>query len=172
MSKPVSVITRGAAAGAFATVCMTPVMLPSRGPRGRGSIPPEKITKEVLKSAGARNPKGPKLAILTAIAHLAFGAAAGSAFALLRTTRAFRRLPPTAFGFGIWFLGYQVVLPALGLIPKPTDDRPSRVRSNIAAHLVYGAVLGASLPAGNDLFPQVMSCSHSKPLPSNRESKA
>jgi len=78
--------------------------------------------------------------------HLAFGAAAGALFAL-----GARRLPARPmrlaagglYGLMVWAVMYRRVLPALGLMPNPRRDRFGRPGTMIAAHIVYGGVLGA-----------------------------
>ena len=40
-------------------------------------------------------------------------------------------------------VSYSGWLPALHLMPPPEQDRPGRQPSMVAAHVVYGAVLGA-----------------------------
>jgi hypothetical protein len=47
------------------------------------------------------------------------------------------------YGAAIWATMYGHVLPALGLMAPPERDRPGRPIVMLAAHLVYGAALGA-----------------------------
>jgi hypothetical protein len=37
---------------------------------------------------------------------------------------------------------YQGWIPALGIMPPASEDRPDRPRVMLLAHLVYGAILG------------------------------
>ncbi|MCA1665862.1 MAG: DUF1440 domain-containing protein, partial [Thermomicrobia bacterium] len=61
-----------------------------------------------------------------------------------------RRLPfrvPAAlhgmvFGSLVWVTSYQGWIPALGIMPPASDDRPDRPRVMFLAHLLYGALLG------------------------------
>jgi hypothetical protein len=50
-----------------------------------------------------------------------------------------------AFGAGLYALNYAGLAPALGVLPPPTEDRPGRQPTMLAAHLVYGSTLGALL---------------------------
>jgi hypothetical protein len=78
---------------------------------------------------------------LAVVAHLGFGAVTGAAYAL-----APRIGPPVLRGvvtaLGVWAVSYQGWVPALGILPKASEDRPARPAVMIAAHVVYGAVLG------------------------------
>ena len=46
-------------------------------------------------------------------------------------------------GLSVWAVSYQGWVPALGILPKASEDRPARPAVMVAAHVVYGAVLGA-----------------------------
>jgi hypothetical protein len=80
--------------------------------------------------------------------HLGFGMASGALYALVE--RRARRLAPAplagmAFGTLIWAASYAGWIPALRIMPPPDDDHPGRVATMVAAHWVYGGVLGAVL---------------------------
>ena len=57
------------------------------------------------------------------------------------------KLPPIlggiGYGLGIWLVSYCGWVPSLGLMPHAKHDRPGRVWTMIAAHVIYGAALGA-----------------------------
>jgi hypothetical protein len=138
-----------AGAGAIATAAMTAVMIPVQRATDRGHVPPDKIVREGLRRAGVE-PSREGRHLLTAFAHLAFGAAMGPLLAVLRRRRiALSGLPApihgALFGLGVWVVSYGGWAPALALIPPPQRDRPGRQAGAIAGHLVYGAVLGALL---------------------------
>jgi uncharacterized membrane protein YagU involved in acid resistance len=80
---------------------------------------------------------------LAVVAHVGYGMLLGALFALAQPRRA-STLRGAAFGVTVWAGNYAGVLPALGIMPPPRD-RPGRQSAIIAAHLVYGGVLGASL---------------------------
>jgi putative membrane protein len=103
------------------------------------------------------------------IVHYAFGAGAGAVYgALAKLTaedaesirgtanpeaRATANSTATAkavaggvaYGLGIWMAFDLVILPAMGLSPKPQEQAPGRLALGAAGHAVYGATLGAAL---------------------------
>lgn len=132
-----------AAAGAVATAAMSVVMVAGAKAGMMGDQPPTVITKSALRAAGADDPAVVASRIAPA-AHLAFGALAGMLFGLLR-----RILPGVPgpglgvlFGLAVWGVSYRGWVPALGILPPPEHDRPGRPEVMVAAHLVFGLVLG------------------------------
>lgn len=137
----------GSVGGFVATVPMSAVML--LGQRvfpghARKPLPPEEITEEVVERTPGARAVGPKgLRVATLVSHFGFGAAAGAAFGPLS-----RRLPgpPIVKGLGygllVWTVAYSGWLPSLGLQPPPERQPAGRNLAMIAAHLVWGAVLG------------------------------
>jgi hypothetical protein len=110
-----------------------------------GEPPPHKIVRRLLARAGAR-PRGAHRRFLSWLSHFAFGAAAGAVFApaaaTLRTGRR-RAVAGALYGAAMWTGLYGYALPALGLMPRPSRDRPGRPAAMALAHLAYGAALGA-----------------------------
>ena len=138
----------GAVAGSLATVAMSAVMFGAKRLGLMGEMPPEKITARFLDRLGWTSRSGGTQDLMAAIAHVGFGAAAGSLFAILE--RRFRPPAPpvlagVVFGTGVWLISYQGWVPALGLMAPPSRDRPGRPQSMLVAHLVFGSVLGALL---------------------------
>ena len=140
-------LARSAGAGLLATLPMTATMgalfraLPRRE---RDPLPPRQITSRVLERiAGEAAPEDVEVPA-TWISHFAYGAGAGLAFGLLPDERS---LPPVAkgvaFGLAVWSGSYLGWLPAVGLMPPATRHPPGRVALMIAAHVVWGAALGA-----------------------------
>ena len=137
-------IRTGALAGTLATVPMSAVMLAAQRMGLMGKQPPAKITDAALDASHVE-PEPPKRRALAVIAHFAFGAAAGALFSAIH-----RRAPATgratigglAFGSAVWAASYAGWVPALGIMPPPTEDRPGRPASMIVAHWVFGAALG------------------------------
>ncbi len=144
---------RGAAAGTVATLAMSVPMLAARRLGVVRRQAPQQITDRVLQRIGLADEVGSGAArdALAAGNHVAFGAVGGVGFALLA-----RRLPPmvppvatgVAYGLLIWMISYPGWAPALRLMPAPAEDEPARPALMIAAHVVYGAVLGAFTPIG------------------------
>ena len=131
-------LLRGAAAGTLATGAMSAVML-GLGQR-MGEQPPDAIVQRAALAAGKR-PSEPQADLLATLAHVGFGAGVGAAYTLLP-----RRLPPVQRGvatsLAVYLTSYQGWVPALGILPPASEDRPDRQRVMLLAHVVYGAVLG------------------------------
>ena len=106
-----------------------------------GRQPPEAI----VRRAGAladEEPRGRLADALAVLAHLGFGAGTGAAYALLPPSR--RPVARgTAVATGVYAVSYAGWVPALGALPRADRDRPPRQAVMLAAHLLYGAVLGA-----------------------------
>jgi len=139
-------IRAGVLSGIVATAFMSAIMLMAKRLGLMGEMPPEKITASLLDRAGWRSRGRRTQDALSAVSHLGFGAAAGVLFAAVER----RPQPPLPavpagilFGAAVWFVSYQGWVPALGIMPPPSRDRPGRPPAMLAAHLVYGAVLGA-----------------------------
>lgn len=135
----------GGARGLVATGAMSVPMLVAGRTGVMGTQPPERITTEATRAAGVEPDSKTGLHAASTVAHLGFGASMGAAFALLH--RFLRPPGPVvaqglAYGLGVWAISYKGWVPALGIMPPAHEDRPGRQRVNIAAHLVYGAVLG------------------------------
>lgn len=139
----------GGLAGLLATGPMTVAMnlLFKRLPRSeRYPLPPARITTRVASRLGmGRAVDQPdQHALLTTVVHYGFGSAMGALYTPLGD-----RLPapPVAkgilWGLFVWLGNYLGLLPALGLLPPATRNPRRRDLLMIAAHVVWGAVLGA-----------------------------
>jgi NAD(P)-dependent dehydrogenase (short-subunit alcohol dehydrogenase family) len=133
----------GIVAGLVATGMMSLVMLAGKRVGALGEPPPRRITRRLLAPLGPLRPRGAALNGAALGAHLAFGAAMGLGYGLLPLRR---RSPATGllFGLGVWAANYAGWLPKGGLMPPPSQDRPGRPTTMIAAHLVFGKVLAAT----------------------------
>lgn len=137
----------GLLSGAVATVPMSAVMLVAGRIGAMGTQPPERVAERAMGATGVGATSKGEKDVATSVAHLAFGAGGGAAFALLH-----RRLnlpvhavaQGVAFGLAVWAVSYQGWIPALGILPPADDDRPGRRRAMIGAHIVYGSVVGAA----------------------------
>ncbi len=127
--------------GAIATAAMSAVMLAGDRAGLMPEPPPTTITRDALEEVGVDRPA--LIAVAAPAAHLAFGALGGALYVALR-----RVLPGPGwllgilFGLSVWAVSYKGWIPGLGILPPPEHDRPGRPAVMIAAHVVYGIVLG------------------------------
>lgn len=136
----------GAVAGTLSTVPMSGFMLLARRAGLLDEQAPERITRLGARNATGAQPNGAELDVLTAVVHFATGAAAGAAYASVLEPARPQALPPAlagaAFGSAFWLVSYWGVLPALGLMPTPPRDQRLRPQVMLAAHWIFGGVLG------------------------------
>jgi hypothetical protein len=135
--------TQGAAAGAAATLVMTAVL---EAGRRWAVFHTQAPTRIMTVPAGSPGRRFPGELVLTALAHLGYGASCGMLFALLIRRCTTASLPlGVGYGLLLWLAGYAVWVPAVGAVPPPQRDQPGRQLALIAGHLVYGAVLADAL---------------------------
>jgi hypothetical protein len=140
-------LARGAGAGSVATVAMSVVMLAAQRLGATPQPEPEAITEAGVSALGLDVSKGRK-EMLAAAAHLAYGAAMGSFFAVLAP-----KVPvaPSAKGpvFGLFLAvaSYEGWVPAAGILPALHAQAEGRRRQLLLAHLLYGSVLGRLVPS-------------------------
>jgi hypothetical protein len=137
-------VLRGGAAGAAGTVAMSGVMLAAGRAGLVGRQPPEAITRTAVERATGVEPRGRTAEVLASLAHLGFGVASGAVYAGLPAPQV---VPPVArgaaYGLGVWGVSYLGWVPRLlGALPPAEHDRRDRVAVMVAAHLLYGGVLG------------------------------
>ena len=136
-------VVRGALAGLVATAAMSVVMVASERAGVMLGQPPRKIVDRLIPSLGHDGTD-----VVALVSHGVYGAAAGSVLApLIGRTRAAPLLGAVS-GLALWALGYEGWVPAMRVLPPAHRDQPGRVATMIAAHLVYGAVLGRLLHRG------------------------
>ena len=136
-------LLRGAVAGTVATGLMSGLMLGASRLGITGELPPEKIASKLLNRAHINRRKGQQDATASLL-HVAFGAGAGAAFGVVAPRVPVPSLPlGMAYGLGIWGVSYMGWIPGLGIMPPADRDRPGRQAVMFAAHLIYGAALGA-----------------------------
>jgi hypothetical protein len=151
MNQDLHAALNGAWAGAVATIPMSAVMAAADSAGLMGEHPPKVIVETALERTGFRANEREENSLALA-AHLGFGAGAGAIFGLM--SRRFRRRTSTfvaggiAFGLLVYTVSYKGWIPSLGILPEPEDDRPGRPTSMIAAHVVFGSVLGAIIARG------------------------
>jgi hypothetical protein len=140
---------RGAVAGICATLPVTAVMIliHRRLPwYERYQLPPEKITGELADALDLEAVQTePARTIATAVAHLGYGAGAGSVYG--GTTGALNGNPVAGvtYGLAVWAGSYFGLMPALRLHEPATRHPWRRNAMMAAAHVVWGASLAAVL---------------------------
>lgn len=142
-------VARGAAAGIFGTITMSALMALAKKSGALGEPPPRKLVRRTLNRLLPLNFDRRKTQVDVAswAAHLGFGAAMGGLFALLARGRRPSLPAGVLFGLGVWTVSYVGVIPKLGLMAPPKDDRPGRPTAMVLAHVVYGGTLAAALRA-------------------------
>jgi uncharacterized membrane protein YagU involved in acid resistance len=141
----------GLTAGLAATVPMTAVMIGMHQQlprRQRYPLPPRRITMRVLEKAGVkRYVDEPARFGLTMLAHFGYGASVGGIFGLLAPRDTSRSIAAgIGYGLLVWAGSYLGLLPSLGLHRPATREPSERNLLMIAAHIVWGAALGALAP--------------------------
>jgi hypothetical protein len=126
--------------GVVAAMAMTGLRAVTEGLGLLEEPPPDEIARRGVPSLFARVPADYRTAAVQ-LSHWAFGAAAGTAFALVPERARRRRLAGPAYGLAVWLAFETVLAPALGL---RVESRPARERLVLALdHALYGAVVGA-----------------------------
>ena len=138
----------GAIAGTAATVPMTALMVYMHRripPHERRMLPPKQVAEKMASKAGAEGlvDREDELLTTTGVTHFGYGAATGAVYA---TIAPHIDLPAeakgAAYGLAVWACSYLGWLPAAG-IREPATRRPASENAMmIAAHIVYGVVLG------------------------------
>ncbi len=149
----VKATVRGAGAGVIATLPMTAVVWAANGPRAEGrrrrELPPTRITRALARRARRRGLPRVPLRPATVALHFGYGAVMGALFGLLAARSSSARAPASrlargvSFGLAVYAASYAGWVPAARILPPPRRDRPLRQGSLVAAHVVYGSVLGA-----------------------------
>ena len=135
----------GAVGGAVATLALSATMAAERKLGLLGEHPPKKIVRVARIGSGRiGTSRGEKN--LAVLAQWGFGMATGALFGLLHrgslgTARA--SLLGAGYGAAVWAASYAGWIPTLGIARPSRRDRPGRPTSMVAAHLIFGSVLGA-----------------------------
>ena len=145
-------LARGAGAGALGTLLMTPVQLLGLEPRSRRDrarwMPRQVFTGVGRRLGFAQKTAGDQRTVLASGAHLAYGAAFGALYALWRRKWGGSLTSGLAFGLAVWAVNYAGVLPAAHIVPPPDEEDPRQTARLVAAHVVYGTVLGLATGPG------------------------
>ena len=140
----------GAVAGLFATIPMTLAMkaMHSRLPAAEQYPLPPRL---IVESAAEKLEVEDELAesdefALTIVSHFGYGTLTGAIYG--EALRLMKVEPGAAngiaYGLGVWTLSYLGILPAAGILTPATEHPARRNGLMIAAHIVWGAALGAT----------------------------
>ena len=105
--------------------------------------PPERVVERAAEATETPATHG-EVELAASLAHIGFGAAGGAAFGVAASRFALPDGAAVPWALGIWLVSYFGWIPALGILPPPTDDRPGRAWTMLGAHVVYGVALGAA----------------------------
>jgi hypothetical protein len=143
-------LAKGMLAGIIATAPMTVAMEVGRRGGLLRRLPPEEITDRLLAFADTTVANRGQRRSVAVLVHLATGAALGAIYDVVpQPTRLTHRISLGAtYGLGVYTLNYSGLAPKLRLMPPPSQDRPGRQVTTLAAHLVFGATLGWLLGLG------------------------
>jgi hypothetical protein len=148
----------GVAAGVTATLPMTAFMLQAFSglPRHeRYPLPPRLITTKLAKQlgvAGKLNDRQRRVA--SYVSHFGYGSGVGALYGMTMSHSSVATKSPasgalcgTLFGLAVWSASYLGWLPTVGLHRPATAEPLGRNGLMIAAHVVWGAALGATFAA-------------------------
>ena len=131
-------VLRGVLGGLAATAVMSAQLMAAPSTARIGTPPPRRLADFLLPHSPARD-RG----IAAAAIHLAIGMTSGVLYRGVVRRRRGGILSGAIFGVAIWAIGYEFLVPALGVLPAAHRDRRDRRAALIEAHLIYGATLGA-----------------------------
>lgn len=151
-------IVAGAAAGLAATAALQPVRRttakrfprtkpPMRQPPGEFMV--ERMERLLPERTAVRIPEQVDKAAATALS-LGYGITFGALYGAIRKRPGNVLADGAALGVVCWAAGYLGWLPATGLMPPVTRQRPAQVVVPILEHLFYGVVAVAALKSLSD----------------------
>jgi len=107
-------------------------------------LPPYPITMEVAERTGMKEHMDvPQRLEATVASHCTYGAAMGATCApVVRNLPVHPVLGGALCGLGVWAASYAAWLPALDIYPSPARKPVRHTAALIAAHVVWGAVMG------------------------------
>lgn len=140
----------GAVAGFVATAPMTFAMIKMHHQlpaHEQYPLPPREIIEEVTEKVNLNDDlSGKEKFSLTMLSHFGYGAATGAIYNLGLEKMDIQ--PSIAngvvYGLGVWSLSYLGLLPATNILSSATHHPARRNTLMIAAHVVFGAALGAT----------------------------
>ena len=108
-------------------------------------LPPRQITENVAAAAGVDlGPDEETHKTATLAAHFGYGATVGAMYGPLAGMTGLPRVAEgVLYGLAVWGGSYLGALPGAGLYKPANEETPGRNALMIAAHVVWGASLGA-----------------------------
>lgn len=136
----------GAFAGTVATLTMSGTMAGAHRAHLLGEPPPRKITRAAMRKVAPRVARDPLALDAASIAmHVGFGAGMGALYAVLARGRRPSTTSGVLFGTAVWAVSYMGWVPAMHIMPEPSNDRAGRPTSMLVSHWIYGATLSKTL---------------------------
>ncbi len=139
-------LIQGAAVGLVATVPMTLFMrsawkrLPAQE---KYALPPRQVTRNVIRPDWFFRLRQEKQTALTLLFHFLFGAAAGSLYGTVEAKIPLQEsLKGSLAGLIVWAGSYLSWIPVFRILPPAPEHPWRRNLMMIAAHLIWGSVLG------------------------------
>jgi len=132
MSRRSRSLASALAAGVAATLVMSAYMLGAESHDAIGSPPPVRIVRRLRPGWSEE-----RISAAATALHLGIGASGGALAIVLRRMGLPASIPA---GVILWAVGYEAVVPALGVLP-PAHRDGDRARHLLRAHLVYGVAL-------------------------------
>ncbi len=139
-------VAHAAARGIVAAMAMTGMRAVTGGAEMLAETPPQAVFRQrlqpLLKSVPRRRRN-----VAIELAHWAYGAAGGAAYAFVPSALRSRPYTGPAYGLAIW-AGFEFgVVPALGLRQWRRTDRNIERLALVGDHLLYGLVVSEIRPA-------------------------
>ena len=111
--------------------------------------PPRKLMRKLTSILGLKKvSRGVPLEVATTAGHYGYGAGIGALFGAVLASRTSSRAQRVGLGIAtgavVWAVSYKGWIPAVGLMRRPSRDRPMRPALMFAAHCLFGAVMGAA----------------------------
>ena len=110
------------------------------------ALPPREVTANMLKTVGVHEHMSREAeTVATVVGHFAYGTLAGTVYgALPSAVRRHALTSGAVYGLVVWAASYGVALPAFRLATPLRYRTPERIGLMIAAHVIWGAVLGST----------------------------
>jgi hypothetical protein len=108
---------------------------------------PARVARRLIEGVLHRPIPPERIALLTTVAHWAYGTGWGALFGLVEGSKARRPLVDgLVFGTGVWAFSYATLVP-MGIYRPPTEYPPAELAIDWSYHAVYGAAVAAAYRA-------------------------